>query len=212
MNIADLRRIYALAAFSEQDAAADPFEQFGQWFDEVINAQLHEPNAMTLATADATGRPSARTVLLKGFDSHGFVFYTNYNSRKGQDLSANPYASLLFWWGELERQVRIEGPVEKVSEGESEAYFQSRPRDSQLGAWASPQSQVIVDRSVIEKTMADLQATYADQPALPLPPHWGGYRVIPDHFEFWQGRENRLHDRIRYTPLGDGWVLDRLAP
>ena len=212
MNIADLRRIYALAAFSEQDAAADPFEQFGQWFDEVINAQLHEPNAMTLATADATGRPSARTVLLKGFDSHGFVFYTNYNSRKGQDLSANPYASLLFWWGELERQVRIEGPVEKVSEGESEAYFQSRPRDSQLGAWASPQSQVIVDRSVIEKTMADLQATYADQPALPLPPHWGGYRVRPDRFEFWQGRENRLHDRIRYTPLGDGWVLDRLAP
>ncbi|MFZ4633317.1 MAG: pyridoxamine 5'-phosphate oxidase [Saprospiraceae bacterium] len=212
MNVADLRRAYALAAFSEQDAAADPFEQFGRWFDEALNAQLHEPNAMTLATADATGRPSARTVLLKGFDARGFVFYTNYNSRKGQDLSANPYASLLFWWGELERQVRIEGPVEKVSEGESEAYFQSRPRDSQLGAWASPQSQVIVDRGVIETTMADLKSTYADQPVLPLPPHWGGYRVIPDHFEFWQGRESRLHDRIRYTPLGDGWVLDRLAP
>jgi len=212
MNIADLRRTYALESLSEQDVATDPVEQFRRWFNEALNARLYEPNAMTLATADATGRPSARTVLLKGFDANGFVFYTNYESRKGQNLADNPQAALLFWWGELERQVRIEGRVEQVSPEESEVYFHSRPRDSQLGAWASPQSQVIVDRSVIETAMADLQATYAGQTTLPLPPHWGGYRVIPDHFEFWQGRESRLHDRIRYTPLADGWVLDRLAP
>lgn len=212
MNIADLRRTYALESLSEQDVATDPVEQFRRWFNEALNARLYEPNAMTLATADATGRPSARTVLLKGFDANGFVFYTNYESRKGQNLADNPQAALLFWWGELERQVRIEGRVEQVSPEESEVYFHSRPRDSQLGAWASPQSQVIVDRSVIETAMADLQATYASQTTLPLPPHWGGYRVIPDHFEFWQGRESRLHDRIRYTPLADGWVLDRLAP
>jgi pyridoxamine 5'-phosphate oxidase len=212
MNIADLRRTYALESLSAQDVASDPVVQFERWFNEALHAQLYEPNAMTLATADASGRPSARTVLLKGFDAHGFVFYTNYNSRKGQDLSANPYASLLFWWGELERQVRIEGLVEKVSEAESEAYFQSRPRDSQLGAWASPQSRTIPEREVIESNMAALQTKYADQPVLPLPPHWGGYRVLPDVFEFWQGRESRLHDRIRYTRDEEGWVLDRLAP
>jgi pyridoxamine 5'-phosphate oxidase len=212
MNIADLRRTYALESLSEQDVATDPVAQFGRWFDEALHAQLYEPNAMTLATADATGRPSARTVLLKGFDAAGFVFYTNYDSRKGRDLMDNPQAALLFWWGELERQVRIEGRVKKVGAEESEAYFQSRPRDSQLGAWASPQSRTILERAVIESNMAALQSQYADQPVLPLPPHWGGYRVLPDVFEFWQGRESRLHDRIRYTRDGEGWVLDRLAP
>lgn len=212
-DIAALRRNYSLQSLDKTDVLPDPVAQFASWFQEAMQSQLIEPNAMTLATADLQGRPSARTVLLKEFDKQGFVFYTNYESRKGNDLSANPQAALLFTWLELERQIRIEGAVEKVSPEESLAYFQSRPLGSQIGAWASPQSRAITDRSVLETRAAQLQAEHAGAEVLPLPPFWGGYRLRPNWFEFWQGRESRLHDRICYRlESGEQWSIQRLAP
>ncbi|MFN8302501.1 MAG: pyridoxamine 5'-phosphate oxidase [Saprospiraceae bacterium] len=212
-DLAALRRSYSLEKLSEKDVHPNPFVQFDAWFREALNSELLEPNAMTLATVSAEGQPSARIVLLKSFDDQGFVFFTNYESRKGDDLAAKPRAALLFAWLELERQVRIEGTVEKVSEAESLAYFQSRPIGSQIGAWASPQSRPISGREVLEHAVATLQKEYADAPALPLPPFWGGYRVRPERIEFWQGRENRLHDRMLYTRDGSSrWTISRLAP
>jgi len=211
-HIADLRRNYTRAGLTETDADANPFIQFQTWFDQALSAELPDPNAMTLATATPEGKPSARIVLLKGFDEEGFVFYSNYNSQKGQQLAANPWAALVFWWAELERQVRIDGYVEKVSPEESEAYFASRPFDSQLGAWASQQSEVIASRAVLEDKIAELKQKYEAQ-AVPKPPHWGGYRLFPTEFEFWQGRPSRLHDRLRYRQQSDGtWLQQRLAP
>lgn len=212
MSIADLRREYTQHGLSESEVAADPFVQFRAWFDHALSAQLPEPNAMTLATATPDGRPSARVVLLKGFDQRGFVFYTNYQSRKGGELDASPWAALVFFWPELERQIRIEGRVERVSPQESDDYFASRPAGSRLGAWASPQSQVIADRDVLEQRLSAFTAQYAEQ-AIPRPPHWGGYRVVPTAIEFWQGRPSRLHDRLRYHRSDDQrWILERLAP
>ena len=211
MNIADLRNQYVQAGLDEAHAAADPLQQFERWFQAASEAGLHLPNAMTLATADAAGRPSARAVLLKSFDADGFVFFTNYASRKGRELAANPHASLLFSWVELERQVRIEGPVEKVSAAESDAYFALRPLGSRLGAWASPQSETVPSRVALEARFADARRRFGD--AVPRPPHWGGYRVIPHAIEFWQGRENRLHDRLLYRrESGARWTMERLAP
>lgn len=211
-SIADLRRNYTLQGLSEADVDPNPFQQFQRWFDQAISAELPEPNAMTLATANATGIPSARIVLLKGFDPAGFVFYTNYKSRKGQELEQNPQAALVFWWAELERQVRIEGTVQPVSADESDAYFHSRPVGSQLGAWASNQSQVIANREVLEERLQNLEAEYQDQ-TVPRPLHWGGYRLSPTAIEFWQGRPNRLHDRILYQQTaGEAWERTRLSP
>lgn len=213
LDLTALRENYARQALSETDLLSDPVTQFANWFREAVDSQVREPNAMTLATASRQGRPSARTVLLKGFDTAGFVFYTNYESRKGQELTENPQAALLFTWLDLERQIRIEGLVEKITPAESLAYFQSRPKGSQIGTWASPQSRVIADRSVLEATEAELRSQYAAATNLPLPPFWGGYRLQPDRFEFWQGRPNRLHDRLLYSSQeAGGWSLERLAP
>ncbi len=195
----------------EADLAADPIVQFGRWFKEAEAAELIEPSAMTLATAAADGRPSARMVLLKGFDQRGFVFYTNYGSRKAGELGADAAAALVFWWPPLERQVRVEGRVERVSREESEAYFRTRPLGSRLGAWASAQSEVIPGRAVLEERLERLSARYADG-NVPLPPFWGGYRVRPDTIEFWQHQPNRLHDRLRYRRDGGAWVIERLSP
>ena len=210
-SIADLRQNYTLQALNEADVDPDPIRQFQRWLDQAIAAELPEPNAMTLATATRDGIPSARIVLLKGLDARGFAFYTNYESRKGQELADNPQAALVFLWTVLERQVRIEGQVEKVAAAETDAYFQSRPLASRLGAWASEQSRVIRDREVLEQRFAELKATYADE-TVPRPPHWGGYRVIPHQIEFWQGRTSRLHDRLRYRLEQGNWLLERLAP
>jgi pyridoxamine 5'-phosphate oxidase len=206
-----MRREYIREALAEADVDADPVVQFGRWFEQAEQAGLLEPTAMTLATATPDGRPSARMVLLRGFDERGFCFYTNYESRKGVELAANPRAALVFWWGELERQVRIEGPVAPTSRAESEAYFHSRPPGSQLSAAASPQSRVIQDRAVLERRVAEL-ATGSAADQVPLPDFWGGYRLTHEVVEFWQGRPNRLHDRLRYRRAGDGWKIERLAP
>lgn len=210
-NIADLRKSYERAALNEQDSHADPRLQFEQWLNEAIEGQIPEPNAMTLATVDHNMRPSTRVVLIKGLDERGIVWYTNYNSRKGQQLAGNPYAALQFHWVELERVVRVEGVVEKVSDAESDAYFHSRPLDSRIGAWASPQSEVISGRDVLVKAAAKYGAKFLLNP--PRPPHWGGFRLQPTRWEFWQGRKSRLHDRLQYTPINDGaWLRERLAP
>ncbi|MEI6409299.1 MAG: pyridoxamine 5'-phosphate oxidase [Bacteroidota bacterium] len=212
IDVSALRRNYALESLSESDVQPDPMAQFNKWFQEALNSSLPEPNAMTLATADKQGRPSARTVLLKAYDHAGFVFYTNYESKKGAELAENPFAALLFTWLELERQIRIEGAVTRVTETESTTYFQSRPKGSQIGAWASPQSRVIPGREVLEQNMEALRAQYADVEILPKPAHWGGYVVQPEMIEFWQGRESRLHDRIRYRLENGVWTIERLAP
>jgi pyridoxamine 5'-phosphate oxidase len=210
-KIADLRKNYTQAGLLETDVTADPFQQFKLWFEQAVAANLLEPNAMTLATVTAEGKPSARIVLLKGFDEHGFVFYTNYSSQKGIELQHCPYAALVFLWGDLERQVRIEGKVELVPIEEATAYFHSRPASSQLGAWASDQSTVIANRSILETRLQQLETEYIDR-EIPKPTHWGGFRVVPTEIEFWQGRPSRLHDRLRYQLVDGVWKIDRLAP
>jgi pyridoxamine 5'-phosphate oxidase len=211
MSVADLRKEYKLAVLSEGTASSDPIAQFERWFREALAAELPEPNAMTLATVSANARPSARVVLLKGFDQRGFSFFTNYESRKGGELAQTPWASLVVHWVELARQVRIEGRAEKVSLEESDSYFQTRPLLSRISAWASPQSRAIASRDWLEQAFAAAQQRFATQ--VPRPEHWGGYRVSPDAIEFWQGRENRLHDRLRYCLKADrSWRVERLAP
>jgi pyridoxamine 5'-phosphate oxidase len=209
-SIADMRKSYERAELDENASHAQPLAQFDQWLNEAIRSEIPEPNAMTLATVNHNLRPSTRIVLIKGYDERGLVWYTNYDSRKGQELAGNPYAALQFHWVELERVVRIEGRVEKVSDEESDTYYQSRPLDSRIGAWASPQSQVISGRTVLVTEAAKYGAKFLLQP--PRPPHWGGYRLVPDQWEFWQGRRSRLHDRLRYRQQDGAWVRERLAP
>ena len=209
-SIAELRKDYSLKSLEEKDADRDPMKQFGVWMVEAIHAQVPEPTAMSLSTVDKQGRPAGRIVLLKGVDPRGFVFFTNYQSRKGHELAANPFAALTFMWKELERQVRVEGRVEKVTELESSAYFETRPLGSRIGAWASPQSQPIENREWLENRWSEFTNQYGEAP--PRPPHWGGYRVLPEYVEFWQGRRSRLHDRIAYSRLGNSWEIARLAP
>lgn len=212
MPLADLRKDYSLAGLKEKDLAKDPFRQFDKWFQEAEAAKIPEPNAMTLATANRDGRPSARTVLLKGVDGRGFVFFTNFESRKGRDLEANPQATLVFPWLLLERQVIISGAITKVTSEEAAAYFHSRPLASQLSTWASQQSTIISGRSVLEGNMKTMEKKYAGQ-TVPVPPYWGGFRLNPETVEFWQGRRSRLHDRLRYRRESDGsWAIDRLSP
>ena len=213
-SIADLRQEYAKHELSAESVADDPITQFQSWFDDALDAEVEEPNAMTLATAGPDAHPSARIVLLKGVDERGFVFYSNYNSRKGAELAQNPHAALVFWWEPLERSVRIEGRVDRLPAEESTAYFHSRPHGSQLGAWASPQSRVIDSRNDIEDRLAQLKEEYDEGDDIPRPKNWGGYVVRPTSIEFWQGRPNRLHDRLcfRREDLESDWTLDRLAP
>jgi pyridoxamine 5'-phosphate oxidase len=209
-DLSKLRVDYRRAALSERDCARDPFDQFTRWLDEAIAAAVPEPNAMALATVDASGQPTSRIVLLKSIDARGLVFHTNYDSRKGRDLAYDPKVGMLFFWPELERQVRIEGESVRVSPAESDAYFRERPRESQLSAWASPQSETIPDRAFLDARLEEVRARFEGE--VPRPPNWGGIRVVPHLFEFWQGRASRTHDRLRYTRRADGWTIVRLAP
>jgi len=210
-HIRDRRISYERGELDANTVARDPFEQFRVWLEHALHADgIVEPNAMSVATIGANGRPSSRVVLLRQWDARGFVFYTNYESRKGAELDANPFAALLFWWGGLERQIRVEGAVERVPEIESDAYFATRPRGHRLSAWASQQSAVVPDRDTLHRAMADADARFADD--VPRPPFWGGYRVVPDRFEFWQGRPNRVHDRVAYERDAVGWTISRLSP
>ena len=211
MDISSIRKDYQLKSLSEEDVAKNPFDQFAKWWDEAIKSEIDEVNAMTLATVDQRNRPSARIVLLKDYNSSGFVFYTNYESNKGTQIENNPYASLVFFWKELERQVRIEGKCERVASSESDAYFKSRPVGSQIGAAASPQSSIISDRSILTDKVEELEKQFPNG-NIPRPSNWGGYRIIPETIEFWQGRSSRLHDRIKYLKAGDIWRIVRLAP
>lgn len=209
-EIADIRKDYRLQELTEADVASDAIEQFTRWWQEAVESQLEEVNAMTLATATKNGVPHARIVLLKDYDKQGFVFYTNYSSHKGQQMQENPHAALLFFWPALERQVRIEGVIEKVTAAESDEYFHSRPAGSRIGAWASPQSTVIPTRGVLEENVQKFTTEFTS--GIPRPPHWGGYRLVPNSIEFWQGRSSRLHDRILFTQTDTGWQINRLAP
>jgi len=211
IDLASLRVDYSRERLDENSVASNPFVQFAAWMTEALEAELPEPSAMTLATVDADGRPSARIVLLKGFDDDGFTFFTNYESRKGRELSANPNCALHFFWSGLERQVHIEGQAERLSREESEAYFRTRPEESRIGAWASKQSTMLSSREELEERFQELLAEFKGKD-IPLPPTWGGFRVAPVRFEFWQGRPSRLHDRIRYTLTADNWTLERLSP
>ncbi|HYE57106.1 MAG TPA: pyridoxamine 5'-phosphate oxidase [Rhodothermales bacterium] len=210
-SLADLRAHYGSGALDEADAPATPFVLFARWFEEALATALPEPNAMVLSTVDGAGQPSARVVLLKGVDEDGFLFFTNYHSRKGREMASDARVALTFWWPPLERQVRVEGRAEPVDAATSDAYFVTRPRGSQLGAVASPQSEVVGSRAELEARLTEVEARFAGQ-AVERPPHWGGYRVIPHMVEFWQGRPSRLHDRLRYTREDDHWRLERLAP
>jgi pyridoxamine 5'-phosphate oxidase len=209
-ELADLRRDFAHQELSESAVATDPFDQFSLWMDEALAADIIDANAMTVSTVGEDGRPSARVVLLKYFDASGFAFFTNYDSKKGRDLAANPFTVLHFFWPQLDRQVAIYGQVEKTTQEESEKYFNSRPVESRLSAWASNQSRVVESRTVLEQRVAELREKFGDN--VPLPPFWGGFRLTPDRFEFWQGRQNRLHDRIVYELAGEGWNIVRLSP
>ena len=211
LDLAALRQEYANLGLSEEEAGADPFALFRSWLDAALAVGIPEPNAMVLSTADLQGAPSARTVLLKGVDQEGFAFFTNYRSRKGQELTANPAAALVFPWIAVRRQVTVAGTVATLPEAESDSYFATRPRGSQLAAWASRQSETLEDRAGLEAAMADAEDRFRDQD-VPRPPHWGGFRLTPQRIEFWQGRQNRLHDRLRYTRAGDGWTVERLWP
>ncbi|WP_373314779.1 pyridoxamine 5'-phosphate oxidase [Streptomyces longispororuber] len=218
VDLAAMRAQYLVDGMTETDVAADPFEQFGRWFQQAAAQAadpagvLAEPNAMVVSTADGQGRPSSRTVLLKGFDRHGFVFFTNYESRKAREIAANPHVSLLFPWHPIARQVIVTGTAERTGRDETVRYFRSRPHGSQLGAWASAQSSVIASREELDAAYAELAARYPEGEQVPAPPHWGGFRVAPETVEFWQGRSNRLHDRLRYTREGASWTLHRLSP
>lgn len=210
-SIADLRKDYSLKKLSEEEVSRSPIQQFQKWWDEAIESEISEVNAMTLATCDQHGKPSARIVLLKGINEDGFIFYTNYESRKGKELKENPFASLVFFWKELERQVRIEGSISMTSIKDSDAYFISRPVKSKISCWSSPQSKVVASRQILENKVVDYEDEFKDG-NIPRPPHWGGYILFPSTIEFWQGRRSRLHDRIRYTGEGSGWLIERLAP
>jgi len=210
-NIASIRKEYTLKQLDQKDVKRNPFDQFKLWFDDAINAEVNEPNAMMLATSTSDGKPSARMVLLKGIDNEGLTFFTNYNSRKASQLNDNPYVAVVFFWPELERQIRIEGMVGKVSDKESDDYFNSRPEGSRIGAWTSPQSQVIPNREFLELLKTEIEKRFKGE-KIPRPEQWGGFRVIPSLFEFWQGRPNRLHDRIQYSKTDNNWIIERLAP
>lgn len=210
-DVAALRQSYTQNELLEENVLENPIKQFGKWFKEALDVQILEPNAMILSTV-SDGKPHGRVVLLKGFDENGFTFYTNYKSNKGNEVAETPFASLTFFWGDLERQVRVEGSIEKVSGTESDEYYHSRPRGSQIGAWVSNQSSVIANREVIEKRLVELENEFKDVEVIPRPAHWGGYCVNPERIEFWQGRPNRLHDRILFTKVGEDWKIERLSP